>query len=77
MGGISGTLVWFLSHILLISGVIGLIVFLVTYFSDKNSDFGSMIDTMDNLPGSMNHDSFDIFSGGGGSFGGGGASGSW
>ncbi|MFY9141960.1 TPM domain-containing protein [Sulfuricurvum sp.] len=77
LGGISGTLVWFISHILLISGIIGVIVFLVTYFSDKNSDFGSIIDTMDNLPGSMKHDSFDIFSGGGGSFGGGGASGSW
>lgn len=77
MGGMSGTLVWVLSHILLISGIIALIVFIVTYFADKNSDFGSVIDGMDGLSGSMSHDSFDIFSGGGGSFGGGGASGSW
>ncbi|MDD2838387.1 TPM domain-containing protein [Sulfuricurvum sp.] len=77
MGGMSGTLVWVLSHILLISGIIALIVFIVTYFADKNSDFGSMLDGMDGLSGSTSHDSFDIFSGGGGSFGGGGASGSW
>lgn len=74
MGGVSSGLVWFISHILLVSGIIGLIVFLVTYFSDKNSDFGSVLDGFDGLSGSMSGDSFDIFSGGGGSFGGGGAS---
>lgn len=77
MGGISGALVLYITHILLISGIVGLIVFLVTYFSDKNSDFGSIIDSIDGNSGSMSGDSFDIFSGGGGSFGGGGASGSW
>lgn len=77
MGGLSGALVLYISHILLISGIIGFIVFLISYFSDKNSDFGSIIDSMDNHSGSMSGNSFDIFSGGGGSFGGGGASGSW
>ncbi|HZF70969.1 TPM domain-containing protein [Sulfuricurvum sp.] len=77
MGGFSGALALYISHILLISGIIGFIVFLISYFSDKNSDFGSIIDSMDNHTGSRSSDSFDIFSGGGGSFGGGGASGSW
>lgn len=77
MGGISGMLALYISHILLISGIIGFIVFLISYFSDKNLDFGSIIDSMDNYSGSSSGNSFDIFSGGGGSFGGGGASGSW
>jgi len=77
IGGFSGALAFYISHILLISGIIGFIVFLINYFSDKNSDFGSIIDSMDNHSGSMSGDSFDVFSGGGGSFGGGGASGSW
>jgi uncharacterized protein len=77
MGGFSGALALYISHILLISGIIGFIIFLISYFSDKNSDFGSIIDSMDNHSGSMSGNSFDIFSGGGGSFGGGGASGSW
>lgn len=74
LGGMSGTLIWFLSHLLLLSGIVGMIVFIVTYFADKNSDFGSVIDAADSLPGSISSDSFDIFSGGGGSFGGGGSS---
>lgn len=73
-GTVSGGLVWFFIHILLISGVIGVLVFLVTYFADRNTDFGSVLDAMGSSSGSTSGDSFDIFSGGGGSFGGGGAS---
>lgn len=74
IGGIVGMLVWIASHLVIISAIVGLIVFIITYFSNKNSDFGSIIDTIGNSSGSMSSDSFDVFSGGGGSFGGGGSS---
>lgn len=74
IGGIVGMLVWIVSHLVIISAIVGLIVFIITYFSNKNSDFGSIIDTIGNSSGSMSSDSFDIFSGSGGSFGGGGSS---
>ncbi|MDD5159401.1 MAG: TPM domain-containing protein [Sulfuricurvum sp.] len=74
IGGIVGMLIWIASHLVIISAIVGLIVFIITYFSNKNSDFGSIIDTIGNSSGSMSSDSFDIFSGSGGSFGGGGSS---
>ncbi len=74
IGGLVGMLVWIASHLVIISAIVGLIVFIITYFSRKNSDFGSSLDNMGNLSGAMSSDSFDIFSGAGGSFGGGGSS---
>jgi len=74
IGGIVGMLVWIASHLIIISAIAGLIVFVITYFSNKNADFGSSLDAIGALSRSMSSDSFDIFSGGGGSFGGGGSS---
>jgi uncharacterized protein len=74
MGGIVGLLVWIMSHWIIVSAVIGLIIAILTYFAtNKKADFGTALDGM-NFSGSLSSDSFDIFSGAGGSFGGGGAS---
>jgi len=74
MGGIVGLLAWVMSHWIVISAILGLIIAVITYFvTNKETDFGTTLDGI-NFSGSLSGDSFDIFSGAGGSFGGGGAS---
>ncbi len=73
---IVGVVSWIILHIIYVSLMLALIVFLVTFFYDKNNktsnfDYGS------SSWGSGSSSSSGGFSGFGGSFGGGGASGSW
>ncbi|MDD2828766.1 MAG: TPM domain-containing protein [Sulfuricurvum sp.] len=75
IGGIAGFLVWAFSHIIIISGIVALIVAIIAYYSDKNTDYGSLITDLGDSAGNIGSgDSFEIFSGGGGDFGGAGAS---
>jgi uncharacterized protein len=73
VGGFAGFLVWAFSHIMIISGIIALIVAIIAYYSDQNSDYGSILSDMVDSGGNIGSgDSFEIF--GGGDFGGAGAS---
>jgi uncharacterized membrane protein YgcG len=75
VGGFAGFLVWAFSHIMIISGIVALIVAIIAYYSDQNSDYGSILSDMADSGGNIGSgDSFEIFSGGGGDFGGAGAS---
>lgn len=74
IGSIVGILVWIFSHIMIISGIIGLIVAIVAYFTEDKSEYGRMvIDLADGMK-DINGSTFEVFSGGGGDFGGAGAS---
>lgn len=78
-GGIAGVVSWFLFFLLPISVIAGIVFFAVGYFIDSRnssgSDFGSFdFGALGHSAGSISGDTFDVFSGGGGSFGGGGAS---
>lgn len=78
-GGIGGAVSWFLFFLLPVSVVAGIVFFLIGLFMDNRnssgSDFGTFLfDALGHAGGSISSDTFDVFSGGGGSFGGGGAS---
>lgn len=74
-GGLAGFLVFAIAHIVVISGIIAVVVAIIAYYSEFNSDFGSIITDIGDSAGNIGSgDSFEIFSGGGGDFGGAGAS---
>lgn len=75
VGVFAGFLVWAFSHIMIISGIVALIVAIIAYYSDQNSDYGSIITDMADGAGNLGSgNSFEVFSGSGGDFGGAGAS---
>lgn len=83
IGIFTGLLIWIFSHIIIISAIVGIIIAIIAYFSDRYFDYGSMITNMGDASrylgrsdssGTFSGDSFEIFSGGGGDFGGAGAS---
>ena len=79
-GGLVGVVAWFLAGSFIVSGVVALIAFIFTLFSDAmTSSGGSRGGSWSGGGGSFSGGSSGGggFSGGGGSFGGGGASGSW
>ena len=78
-GGIAGVVSWFLFFLLPVSLIAGAVFFIIGLLIDSRnssgSDFGSfVVDALSHSSGSISSDTFDVFSGGGGSFGGGGAS---
>lgn len=78
IGIITSILIWVVTNgMIILSVIVGLIVFFINFFATKHIDFGSAIDSSNDISTTGSSNSFDIFSGGGGSFGGGGASGSW
>lgn len=77
-GGIAGVISWFLYFLLPVSLIVGVVFFVIGLFIDNRSrsdDYGSFIfDTTSHSSDLISSDSFDVFSGAGGSFGGGGSS---
>lgn len=68
-GALAGLAAWFVTQALLISGVLGLVIFIIILLSNGSGGRSSS--------GGFSRSSGGGFSGGGGSFGGGGASGRW
>ena len=75
-GLFAGVLSWFIFMLLWFSVLIGLVIFVLTYFGGSLGG-GTTGSWGSSGGGSSSSGSFGGFSGGGGSFGGGGASGSW
>jgi uncharacterized protein len=78
-GGMVAAVFWFIAGSLALSGILGVIAFVFTLFSDSITSSGGRSGGFVSGGGSFSTGSSDSggFSGGGGSFGGGGASGSW